>query len=142
MRIGDWNSDVCSSDLHESLVLDITGIYRRRLPVSGAARSQRQRAYRGPALANRAFAGPGSAAGLSLLRDPVHCAACAGLDKRRPGAFPSLAQPTFAKTRTWTAGKWLDHRPCGRSEEHTSELQSLFRISFAVFSSKTTKKKQ
>src|SRR3546814_16823980 len=83
MRIGDWNSDVCSSDLHESLVLDITGIYRRRWPGSGAARSQRQRAYRGPALANRAFAGPGSAAGLSLLRDPVHCAACAGLDKRR-----------------------------------------------------------
>src|SRR3546814_9261085 len=27
----------------------------------------------------------------------------------------------------------LDYRPLGRSEEHTSELQSLMRISYAVF---------
>src|SRR3546814_5852044 len=31
---------------------------------------------------------------------------------------------------------------CGRSEEHTSELQSLMRISYAVFCSKTKKQKQ
>src|SRR3546814_956019 len=30
---------------------------------------------------------------------------------------------------------------CGRSEEHTSELQSLMRISYAVFCLKTKKKK-
>src|SRR3546814_4545120 len=34
----------------------------------------------------------------------------------------------------------LDRRP-GRSEEHTSELQSLMRISYAVFCLKKTKKK-
>src|SRR3546814_3316459 len=34
-----------------------------------------------------------------------------------------------------------DRRPCGRSEEHTSELQSLMRISYAVFCL-TKKKKQ
>src|SRR3546814_10560735 len=33
---------------------------------------------------------------------------------------------------------WLDH---GRSEEHTSELQSLMRISYAVFCLKKKKKK-
>src|SRR3546814_7644060 len=35
---------------------------------------------------------------------------------------------------------WLTLRPEGRSEEHTSELQSLMRISYAVFCLK--KKKQ
>src|SRR3546814_10033668 len=34
----------------------------------------------------------------------------------------------------------VDHRHAGRSEEHTSELQSLMRISYAVFCLK--KKKQ
>src|SRR3546814_7895004 len=32
--------------------------------------------------------------------------------------------------------------PCARSEEHTSELQSLMRISYAVFCLKKKKKKQ
>src|SRR3546814_4915289 len=31
--------------------------------------------------------------------------------------------------------------PCGRSEEHTSELQSLMRISYAVFCLKKKKRK-
>src|SRR3546814_6240930 len=30
-------------------------------------------------------------------------------------------------------GAWAADRPAGRSEEHTSELQSLMRISYAVF---------
>src|SRR3546814_9627776 len=48
--------------------------------------------------------------------------------------------------------KWCDRRdqgrrgaqgrPQGRSEEHTSELQSLMRISYAVFCLKKKKKKQ
>src|SRR3546814_3811720 len=33
-----------------------------------------------------------------------------------------------------------DHRPFDRSEEHTSELQSLMRISYAVFCLKKKKK--
>src|SRR3546814_8841572 len=42
------------------------------------------------------------------------------------------------------ASKLCSHRYCshksdGRSEEHTSELQSLMRISYAVFCLKTTK---
>src|SRR3546814_2153581 len=43
-------------------------------------------------------------------------------------------------------GRTMDHRPGGieddiRSEEHTSELQSLMRISYAVFCLKKKKKK-
>src|SRR3546814_5195758 len=35
----------------------------------------------------------------------------------------------------------LDYQPSSRSEEHTSELQSLMRISYAVFCLKKKKKK-
>src|SRR3546814_5301552 len=41
-------------------------------------------------------------------------------------AFTTLAEGSFDE---WRAA----HRICGRSEEHTSELQSLMRISYAVF---------
>src|SRR3546814_5063168 len=39
------------------------------------------------------------------------------------------------------AGSGLDRRAMERSEEHTSELQSLMRISYAVFCLKKKKKK-
>src|SRR3546814_2275358 len=40
-------------------------------------------------------------------------------------------------------GDWSDHRECHiRSEEHTSELQSLMRISYAVFCLKKKKQEQ
>src|SRR3546814_5957671 len=34
---------------------------------------------------------------------------------------------------SWLQGRWFDGSPWGRSEEHTSELQSLMRILYAVF---------
>src|SRR3546814_2926083 len=39
----------------------------------------------------------------------------------------------------WAARPRPRPRPCGRSEEHTSELQSLMRISYAVFCLKKKK---
>src|SRR3546814_7098998 len=39
------------------------------------------------------------------------------------------------------SGQSLDVEPSGRSEEHTSELQSLMRISYAVFCLKKKKQK-
>src|SRR3546814_3196727 len=100
MRISDWSSDVCSSDL------------RHRLRDGDA----------GHADVHSRDAGlfPGA---LTHLRD--HCPAA-----RRLHAVPS---------------RILDG-PCGRalplagSEEHTSELQSLMRISYAVFCLKKKKK--
>src|SRR3546814_9446727 len=44
-----------------------------------------------------------------------------------------LADPTLPLLQTWT------HRRFVRSEEHTSELQSLMRISYAVFCLKKKK---
>src|SRR3546814_2605722 len=48
----------------------------------------------------------------------------------------------YARAKTeWTAADLVRH-PEPRSEEHTSELQSLMRISYAVFCLKKKKKKQ
>src|SRR3546814_10746787 len=44
--------------------------------------------------------------------------------------------------RTRSSSRLRHHRPTIRSEEHTSELQSLMRISYAVFCLKKKKKKQ
>src|SRR3546814_7667202 len=89
MRISDWSSDVCSSDLgRSSFVL------------------------------KRIFFG---------------AFAMARIYHRR-----STCRPGKAKGRT--RGPRGVQSP-GRSEEHTSELQSLMRISYAVFCLKKKKKK-
>src|SRR3546814_1534123 len=45
---------------------------------------------------------------------------------------PPAGRTAPARPRRWPGGRWPARRP-GRSEEHTSELQSLMRISYAVF---------
>src|SRR3546814_2120405 len=115
MRISDWSSDVCSSDL-EGRCAD--AIAPRR--IGGGGR-------RGPV--PDGFAG-GAVAG---LRPQQYRRAPSGTDRLRPR--PNLRRPALFQ-RGRAAGD--------RSEEHTSELQSLMRISYAVFclKKKKTKNKQ
>src|SRR3546814_8180524 len=105
MRISDWSSDVCSSDL---------GSLRRHtdgLP--------------------RACGGDGG----NL--------ACVGVDRpvvRR--ALESVRQPADEERQRCAETEVpaeADQRRAHRSEEHTSELQSLMRISYAVFCLKKKK---
>src|SRR3546814_4639434 len=104
MRISDWSSDVCSSDLAEPpsgrsghpLVPDRPG----RFGDERACRHERQRKK------------TVSVVRAKILRD--HRA-----DRRTDE---------------------MHLRKCKRSEEHTSELQSLMRISYAVFCLKKKKK--
>src|SRR3546814_3498008 len=92
MRISDWSSDVCSSDL----------IYRHS--------------------PERSF---GAAAG-----GIVEC--LYGMVERPRRSRPSQAPRTdLAQWRLQF--RRCDRRTGKRSEEHTSELQSLMRISYAVF---------
>src|SRR3546814_3031247 len=97
MRISDWSSDVCSSDLVPSRCREGTGAW---------STSRRQRQY-------------GAQARLFLTRS-----ADAGLTSR------TSFSPSSMSARC---------KGSNRSEEHTSELQSLMRISYAVFCLKTTK---
>src|SRR3546814_6123070 len=66
-----------------------------------------------------------------------------------PGGFHGRPQPTAPRRDTTPAPKTFPKeplpcrsKPSPRSEEHTSELQSLMRISYAVFCLKKKKKNQ
>src|SRR3546814_4536907 len=103
MRISDWSSDVCSSDLHAGRDL-------------GADRCRRFDS--------------GDPADLSWLRS-WRVRQCR-IDGRRH-------HDSGAAIR-YNAGGTAAAPPALRSEEHTSELQSLMRSSYAVFCLKKTKK--
>src|SRR3546814_2257870 len=127
MRISDWSSDVCSSDLRE---------VERRHEIGGARKRPP-----GDELDGHAF-----------RRQQRNCVA--GLVDARPGALRRqalghLAQPFGVVAEQVDVVNRLtgDHgadepaaeKEAARSEEHTSELQSLMRISYAVFCLKKTK---
>src|SRR3546814_1695509 len=58
------------------------------------------------------------------------------------GSATSPIEPDTSITSSTRAGLRWSSQSSSRSEEHTSELQSLMRISYAVFCLKKKKKKQ
>src|SRR3546814_6115804 len=121
MRISDCSSDVCSSDLGFAGQFDRPAIVRRR----------RGRGLRLGLLDEHAAVGP--VPGGNLVPPPELARDAPRLDVAHPlevGLLPVL------RHEHGLAG--LD-RLDRRSEEHTSELQSLMRISYAVFCLKKTK---
>src|SRR3546814_4246154 len=134
MRLSDWSSDVFSADLDRAHVAAMLGV------TPAAIEKQRQRRQ--------------------ILGVPY------GSENRYPAAqfaggeaLPHLKQvlESFGDTNPWeqlmllttplegygeereTPFEILMRRPGPRSEEHTSELQSLMRISYAVFCLEKTK---
>src|SRR3546814_1721633 len=91
MRISDWSSDVCSSDLQQRIRIGLGDAHALLLHLLRQARDRR----------------------LDLVLD-LH------LRDVGVGAFHEDRGDIRAPARA-------------RSEEHTSELQSLMRISYAVF---------
>src|SRR3546814_8940133 len=103
MRISDWSSDACSSDLE----------------VAGAAQGA-------PAVhAEDVGAQPGQAGERRLYQRQPVVAAVRGADGE---------EQVVCLVAAGKAAAGVD-----RSEEHTSELQSLMRISYAVFCLKKNK---
>src|SRR3546814_5810817 len=100
MRISDWSSDVCSSDLRDG---------GRRLPYRGEA----QHGGIDPAIES--------------IREIIGLNPVGHLDNLLVGEHQPAEQRRL--------GRCVDKAitPRHRSEEHTSELQSLMRISYAVF---------
>src|SRR3546814_6370854 len=94
MRISDWSSDVCSSDL-------FIGTRKSKAP-------------------------------------PLPLLFCAGPDSTT--SWPAALSSVYS-ARMFAASKpsSFDSTMFSRSEEHTSELQSLMRISYAVFCLKKKK---
>src|SRR3546814_8053505 len=117
MRISDWSSDVCSSDL------EITPIY----PQSDKARLY-SKDFRGWLRESLERAGEFIEPLPSWLLDEHDLIT-------RTAAFSGIHTPE-------SMGEAEAARRRLRSEEHTSELQSLMRISYAVFCLKKKTKKQ
>src|SRR3546814_3877240 len=125
MRISDWSSDVCSSDLS-------------RVPMT--------RDF--PDDFGATLRGHGAAFMIEMTTTPG-CAPCGDLWAKltalgtRYGWQVRTISGQEAMIRSGRLGlPWVGHpvawvRP--RSEEHTSELQSLMRISYAVFCLKKKK---
>src|SRR3546814_2460965 len=112
MRISDWSSDVCSSDL-VGAHWDATGFTRKTLSRPSALLQDHGVTWRGePAFDDHRRR---------------HCV------QRRRIATPAPALGAVEREPL----RRLDRT---RSEEHTSELQSLMRISYAVFCLKKKKK--
>src|SRR3546814_5006273 len=118
MRISDWSSDVCSSDL----AAGARAAARGRGSAGGARRARRHGV---PSLSHRRHR--------------------PGRDRARPGGQPehggegSAKGLSRARRASGAVRCGMTHPAPSRSEEHTSELQSLMRISYAVFCLKKTK---
>src|SRR3546814_1280105 len=110
MRISDWSSDVCSSDLT-------------------AARGFGQDLQ---AQASRALLGSGRAPDLTGGRGEAHEGDGEGMMSNRAMDADFAVIPIRAAVPRPAREVW-DLIGGFRSEEHTSELQSLMRISYAVF---------
>src|SRR3546814_6085326 len=119
MRISDWSSDVCSSDLKAH-----GNSFGARRPSAGDREDGRSPGSELlPALA---FPACGPVASRERGRSPYSRGGGTGLS---PASRFTSWRGTVDRRMTATRGK--GDRP--RSEEHTSELQSLMRISYAVF---------
>src|SRR3546814_3022758 len=122
MRISDWSSDVCSSDL-------IAGDHAVGLqpgePAADLAGAEPHRLGQ-----RRIGAAPGALQGgqQAQIEDVEIWHLHAQIMRHSMVYARKLIK--MAKIRSRTHGSC--RRP-GRSEEHTSELQSLMRISYAVF---------
>src|SRR3546814_10898316 len=104
MRISDWSSDVCSSDLADNASMMLRDTVAACVLASNGS---------GSTPASRR-----SSSKAARMSDRI-------------STFHADTDATKAPTRV---------SRIGRSEEHTSELQSLMRISYAVFCLKKQKK--
>src|SRR3546814_9977239 len=153
MRISDWSSDVCSSDLpelpreaHEAEAGIGRAIGHSGYEVDFAARRRADEleVRRFEILLLQEDLKKHLSAGLRLARyhrgalEVPQAADLPGIVGRHNQA--AVTPGPFQKHRLGIAQR-LGHVPGVRSEEHTSELQSLLRISYSVFclNNKSTK---
>src|SRR3546814_9104255 len=107
MRISDWSSDVCSSDLYFDMIDE-------RLPGHGHNVAEMRKR--------------------KILID--------GSPETGEGLLLQIFTENMIGPIFFEIIQRKGNQGFGRSEEHTSELQSLMRISYAVFCLKTKKTKQ
>src|SRR3546814_7622527 len=112
MRISDWSSDVCSSDLRRLRRSPLDCRLKRLFELLSILLGRHGKIQNSRSLLQHVRSHPRSERGRFSTR-PVR----------------------FQRFKS-------SYEQSGRSEEHTSELQSLMRISYAVFRLKKTNNKQ
>src|SRR3546814_2043453 len=113
MRISDWSSDVCSSDLSVRAITAGKAVFCEK-PID-----------------------------MDLARVRSAAATLGAPGTRMLLGFNRRFDPNFRALRDRLAGGTMGAvETIHRSEEHTSELQSLMRISYAVFCLKKKKEQQ
>src|SRR3546814_4773443 len=123
MRISDWSSDVCSSDL----------VGQRR----GLQRADRGAV--GDLMYRRRMDAPAQGQGDGNHRDRGDGGQAPGQVGLRPARSRREHQRPGVQGGSFATGERATGRRRPRSEEHTSELQSLMRISYDVFCLKKQK---
>src|SRR3546814_7044990 len=152
MRISDWSSDVCSSDLGDALPR-VRGRRARAQRIAAVARQKRRAAVERRShgidhTAQPRAVGPDAGLtrdqfGLRAEADPIQCAerhheraSVAEPDRPAghgaPVAGLDVAAPAHRQRRPEPADLHHPAEDAGRAEEHTSELQSLMRTSYAA----------
>src|SRR3546814_8057854 len=124
MRISDWSSDVCSSDL-EALVQPFLDAYEREIGLHG-------RPFDGVEDMLAAIEADGARWGIVTNKSEYlarQVLPAFGWDAR---SAILVGGDTLAERKPHPL-PLLHSAQALRSEEHTSELQSLMRISYAVF---------
>src|SRR3546814_8334896 len=144
LRISDWSSDVCSSDLERPCAVRRRPSCPDRFGGGQMTAIPACAVYAAAALAEIAgcfavwaWMRPGASA-LWLLPCIVSLAAFAWALTLAPSDFAGRAYAAYGGVNIAASLVWLWAIE-GRSEEHTSELQSLMRISYAVFCFKKKK---
>src|SRR3546814_3891920 len=117
MRISDWSSDVCSSDL-AGLELKVVALDLDRTTGDFTT---------GPAMSEADCLAALSIGAAALANDELDLLVLGEMGIGNSTAASALCARSFGGTAA------------ERSEEHTSELQSLMRISYAVFCLKKKK---
>src|SRR3546814_4188743 len=119
MRISDWSSDVCSSDLYDDPRLD--ALVERALAANTDLRVAAANLERARAITREVRA-------VSDVQTSLDGSASVGEASNLGIGNPAGVHDLFSLGGS-----------ISRSEEHTSELQSLMRISYAVFCLKKKK---
>src|SRR3546814_7677104 len=117
MRISDWSSDVCSSDLIPEEERPNVGTFIVLASDGTPKVSHRYFSTAAPKREKRAA---------TVTEDGAEPAAIENV-------FPRSLEEQLSKERRDVLALHVAQDPGLRSEEHTSELQSLMRISYAVF---------
>src|SRR3546814_4724918 len=142
MRISDWSSDVCSSDLLKAYFAEAASWDRDRL--LAANRSKRLAWIVAGVASGLAITGVAAVAMLTPLKtvapyvitvDKATGASeiTASMSGNRAITYNEAVAKYFLADYVRNSEGWIPQARKERSEEHTSELQSLMRSTYAVF---------